>query len=127
MAKEAGKWLEDLQGRRWWTEAEARRVLEALERSGESVSSFARGAGLVPQRVSWWRKRLATTDTAATTAMVTAAATFVPVVVRAEAGAAREAAVVLNFGAARMEVRALDASSASWVAQVLRAVAEVPS
>jgi transposase-like protein len=126
MSKETGKRLEDLRGSRPWSEAEARQVLDALARSGESVASFSRGAGLVPQRVSWWRKRLGSGDARAAAATSTG---FVPVVVRAAAEEAhrQEAAAVVAFGGVRMEVRDLDLTSATWVAQVLRAVAEVPS
>jgi hypothetical protein len=41
-----------------WTEVEARSVLEAWRRSGLSIEAFARGRGLVPQRLHWWRKKL---------------------------------------------------------------------
>ena len=33
-------------------------MLEAWRRSGLSVEAFARGRGLVPQRLHWWRKKL---------------------------------------------------------------------
>jgi hypothetical protein len=39
-------------------EVEARGVLEAWRRSGLSIEAFARGRGLVPQRLHWWRKKL---------------------------------------------------------------------
>ncbi|SRR5579883_42160 len=41
-----------------WNEHDARRVLEALERSGQPVSAFAAEHGLDPQRVYLWRRRL---------------------------------------------------------------------
>ncbi|MBK8013955.1 MAG: transposase [Deltaproteobacteria bacterium] len=47
--------------RRRWSEAEARSMLLALERSGESVVAFARSQGVSAQRVYWWRKRLGPT------------------------------------------------------------------
>ena len=48
------------EGRRWrqWTEAQAREALEGLAASGESLGSFARGRGVSPQRIAYWRKRL---------------------------------------------------------------------
>jgi transposase-like protein len=43
-----------------WTEADARAVLDALERSGKAVRVFAEEHGLDPQRLYLWRRRLAT-------------------------------------------------------------------
>jgi hypothetical protein len=40
------------------TEIEARGVLEAWRRSGQSLEGYARGRGLVPQRLHWWKKKL---------------------------------------------------------------------
>jgi hypothetical protein len=41
-----------------WTEVEARSVLGAWKKSGQSIERFARSRGLVPQRLYWWKKRL---------------------------------------------------------------------
>ena len=41
-----------------WTEIEARGVLEAWKKSGQSVEGYARSRGLVPQRLHWWKKKL---------------------------------------------------------------------
>jgi transposase-like protein len=41
-----------------WSQEEAREVLAALERSGQSVGAFAAAHGLVPQRLYCWRRRL---------------------------------------------------------------------
>ena len=41
-----------------WTEVEARGVLEAWKRSGLCIEKFARGRGLVPQRLHWWKRKL---------------------------------------------------------------------
>jgi hypothetical protein len=41
-----------------WSEADAREVLDALERSGEPVAAFAAARGLDAQRVYVWRRRL---------------------------------------------------------------------
>ena len=41
-----------------WTPEHARDVIAALERSGQSVSTFASEHGLDPQRVYFWRRRL---------------------------------------------------------------------
>jgi transposase-like protein len=42
-----------------WTVEDAREVIAALDRSGESVSVFAAEHGLDPQRLYLWRRRLA--------------------------------------------------------------------
>ena len=41
-----------------WTEVEARGVLESWRKSGASIEAFARGRGLVPQRLYWWKRKL---------------------------------------------------------------------
>lgn len=41
-----------------WTEVEARGVLDAWRKSGLTLQEFAQGRGLVPQRLSWWKKKL---------------------------------------------------------------------
>lgn len=52
-------------GRAWrrWTEEEARAALDELARNGESAEVFARRRGISPQRLRYWRKRLAKTAT----------------------------------------------------------------
>jgi transposase-like protein len=40
-----------------WKEADAREVIAALERSGQSVRAFAAAHGLDAQRVYLWRRR----------------------------------------------------------------------
>jgi len=47
---------------RRWTEAEAREVLAALEQSGQSITAFAAARGLDPQRLYYWRRRVAGGD-----------------------------------------------------------------
>lgn len=37
-------------------------MLGALERSGQSVTAFARSQGVTAQRIYWWRQRLERTD-----------------------------------------------------------------
>ena len=97
-----------------WSEGDARRVLEQWRKSGESVSAFARTIGVVPQRLFWWRRRLAAD------AEVTAPR-FVPVVANAvQPRSASEVALVLTTrGGTRIEVRDVDASTAAWVVAVL--------
>jgi len=41
-----------------WSEHEARGVLTAWRRSGQSLERFAKERGLVPQRVRWWKNKL---------------------------------------------------------------------
>lgn len=52
-------------GRAWrrWTEEEARAALDEVARNGESAEVFARRRGISPQRLRYWRKRLAKTAT----------------------------------------------------------------
>lgn len=41
-----------------WSEHEARGVLSAWQRSGQSLERFAKERGLTPQRVRWWKAKL---------------------------------------------------------------------
>jgi hypothetical protein len=41
-----------------WSEHEARGVLTAWRRSGQSLERFAKERGLVPQRIRWWKNKL---------------------------------------------------------------------
>ena len=50
--------LTELAGRLYWREVDARRVVEAWRRSGETVSAFAGHLGVDPRRVSRWASRL---------------------------------------------------------------------
>ena len=47
-----------------WSEVEARSVLEAWRRSGLPLERFAKQRGFVPQRLRWWRSRLARAEQA---------------------------------------------------------------
>ncbi len=40
-----------------WTRAQARRVIDDLERSGLTLAEFGRTRGLRPKRIRVWRKR----------------------------------------------------------------------
>jgi len=64
-----------------WTEADARMVLGALARSGQTVRAFADQHGLDPQRLYSWRRRVAEGDRT----------TFREVVVRADVTAEHRA------------------------------------
>jgi transposase-like protein len=126
----AAKRLLELGGRRKWSEEEGRFVVAAWEESGESVPTFARGAGLFPQRVYWWKERLGRGGEPARTAVVTAStSTFVPLTVRAEEPAPRglsgAAVTVVVSSELRIEVAELDATSAAWVATLVKSLGEV--
>ncbi len=41
-----------------WSEHEARGVLVAWSKSGQSLERFAKERGLVPQRIRWWKAKL---------------------------------------------------------------------
>jgi len=41
-----------------WSEHEARGVLSAWRKSGQTIERFALDRGLTPQRVRWWRNKL---------------------------------------------------------------------
>jgi hypothetical protein len=108
-----------------WTEATAREVLAEWAASGQSLSAFAKQAGLVPQRLSWWKKRIgrSASDAAAAAAPPVAPASFVPVTVRTKQREAVAAAVQLN-GAVRVELYSLDGTSAVWVAALAKALGD---
>jgi hypothetical protein len=42
-----------------WSPGDARRILEAWRRSGESLAAFGQRHGYAAARLYWWRKRLA--------------------------------------------------------------------
>ena len=41
-----------------WSEHEARGVLVAWRKSGQSIERFAKERSLVPQRIRWWKAKL---------------------------------------------------------------------
>src|SRR4051794_38013180 len=47
-----------------WSEHEARGVLSAWRKSGQSIEKFAKERSLVSQRIRWWKKKLEDTSTA---------------------------------------------------------------
>jgi len=47
-----------------WSEHEARGVLSAWRKSGQSIERFAKERGIVPQRVRWWKHKLEGASTA---------------------------------------------------------------
>ena len=106
-----------------WTEEQARRLLAEWTTSGGPLAAFARRRGVHPQRLTWWRKRLAHTARVEDAPMVAPA--FLPVTVRVASAAAELAPIVaaIQFGdAMRVELRTLDSASACWVAALSRAL-----
>lgn len=99
-------------GRRWTAEV-AQQVLAAHEASGESLARFARRQGVPVQRLHWWRRRLSDWERPAR-----AEATLVPAIIEC----ADRAAVKLQVGAVTVEVFEARAVSASWLAELVRAL-----
>lgn len=58
MAKRKRTGLQDVLEKRYWREGDARAAVEAWQRSGQPISSFARRHGLHPYRLSRWASRL---------------------------------------------------------------------
>jgi hypothetical protein len=128
-------WLAGLQGARPWTADEGRRVIEAWRTSGLTVAAFAREAELKAKRVYWWRDQLGVAPGEVSAIEVRhespTAPAFLPVVVRAApaqppGGVSVPVTVCIRDGL-RVEVAALDAASAAWVATLVRSLEEVPS
>jgi transposase-like protein len=122
--------LARLRGRRPWTEDEARRVIEAWKTSGLTVSVFARRAGLAVDRVYRWRARLGAVHAEAGALGVRRrsppVSALVPVVVRTTPPAppleASAKVTVCTREGLRVEVTALEAASAAWVATLVRSL-----
>ena len=113
----SAKWLQAVGRRKPWTTDDARRVLDAWQASGQTMTAFATRHGLVPQRLCWWRSRVG----AAPKAELVAAATFVPVTVR-PTDPIPTIATVWFGDSIRVELRDLDGAAASFVASVVRAL-----
>jgi hypothetical protein len=102
----------------YWTEAHAKRLLEAHEKSGVSLAEFARREGVRARRLQWWRDRLRSQR-----ASKSEATTFAPAVVKKAARVvlARGAAVVIVArSGATIEVSDPARVSPSWIAAVVR-------
>jgi hypothetical protein len=134
--QETENWLAGLRGPTPWTEEEGRRVIEAWRAGGLKVPAFAREAGLKPKRVYWWRAHLGAAPVKASAGEVReeqrTAPAFLPVVLRSAPAAPPPGAsvpvTVCARGGLRVEVAALDAASAAWVATLVRSLEEeVPS
>ena len=77
-----------------WSEVEARGVLEAWRRSGLPLERFARQRGFVPQRLHWWKRKLASEKTLAQRATPA----LLPVRVTAEQRRGEPVTVLLRTG-----------------------------
>lgn len=121
------KALSGLRGRRPWSEREGRFVVDTWKASGESVPTFARRIGFVPQRVYWWMSRLGRGGAGRHALAVSPpASAFVPVTVRSEAATTTSTAVtVVASDGLRIEVAELDGTSAAWVAMLVKTLREV--
>lgn len=112
-------WADSLRGRQRWTEQQAREVLQVQSASGESPTTFCRRMGLAPQRLVWWRQRLAnSTGLEQHPGGCQSAQQFVPVVVRpTQQGSDESALLRVRIGDhVVVEVRHADANTAAWVA-----------
>ena len=104
-----------------WTEADARRVLADWERSGDTLEAFARARGLVPQRLTWWKKRLRVALPETSTAV-----TFLPAAV-SEAAPVPTATPTAMIRLAHGIVIELVGGSPAWVAALARELARSAS
>jgi transposase-like protein len=107
--------LAELRERRRWTKDDARDVLEAQERSGESVRTFALAHGLHANRLYKWRALLAEEERGSGDVEQLS---FAPVVVT---GLGRVPTLVVRLG--ELEIDVLDPQKVEprWLAQLITA------
>ncbi len=103
-----------------WTEKRGRRELGQWRRSGQSLSAFARERGFNPQRLRYWRDRLAERSEERVTGGE-ANAEFVPGVIVEVASAAVR--LELPRGVV-VEAKAAREVEPGWVAELVRALEE---
>jgi hypothetical protein len=95
-------------------------VLDACDRSGLTLAAFARQRGLGPQRLTWWRKRLAETSSCETNSPPVS---LVPVTLRpAPAIALGTPVAITSRSGVCIEVRDVGAVTAPWGAALLLAL-----
>lgn len=97
-----------------WTKADARLVLDAVERSGETVAAFARTHELSAQKIFWWRSQLASEQRSTQAESIS----FAPVVVT---GLGRSPVAVVRRGTLEIEIHEPNEVDTSWLASLLRA------
>ena len=104
-----------------WSEADARRVLDAWRRSGRSAYAYAREHGMNAQRLLWWRKRLGEWEHEGRAPRRSARVRLVPAVLAADP---RAPAAVVRLGAhVTVEISEVSSVPASWVASLARELA----
>jgi hypothetical protein len=99
-----------------WSEVEARGVLEAWLRSGLTIERFARQRGFVPQRLHWWKRKLAFAGTSK--ALATAPA-MLPVRVTSESRRGEPVTVLLRTGHMIKVARGFDEDAFARVVALL--------
>jgi transposase-like protein len=116
MKKTSSDLMAGLRGPEHWKPDDARRVLADWARSGESMAEFAHRHGINPERISWWRERLAS--------KTSATVTLVPVTVRDAVTLAPKGAALSLVLADDVRVEVADPSRVSpqWFAAVVDAL-----
>ena len=109
MAQPSPTLLEKLHQRGKWSEADARRIMAAHERSGLSIHAFARTHELPAHKLYWWRKHLEELGDAPP------ALSFAPVVVT---GLGRGPALTVRLGALELDVHEPSKVEPTWLAQI---------
>jgi hypothetical protein len=110
-----------------WTKSRARELLKEWAGQGGSLSAFARERGIGLRRLYWWRQRRARQGRfvrrgARATAVDESTLKFAPAVLVPAPPSASPVVVRIGTSLA-IEVHALDAASASWVAALARELA----
>lgn len=111
LTKEDERFLEGLGGPSHWSDEEGRRVVELLDRSGESRASFAHRYGIKASRLAFWQRRFAGLEVAASPAAATAA--WVELVGVASSSSAIAARV--RIGEIEVELARLDDAAARFI------------
>jgi len=93
-----------------WSEDEAREILAAWEKSGESGAAFARSLRVDPQRLFWWKRRLSGTS---------APGGFAPVVIAPPTPTGASVVVTVRGADRFIEVHEVNGATAAWVAALL--------
>ncbi len=118
--------LAALREQKQWSAADARTVLAEWKRSGEPLWAFSRRHRLVPQRLAWWRKRLAVASSPSPL-------TLVPVTVRAPSverpvSVKRSGEVALSIdvgcGGVRLDVMSPESIPPAWLAALVADLTE---
>ncbi len=118
-------WVHGLRGRRQWKESDARRVLQALAESGDTLAGFARQHGLTPQRISWWRVRLGDWVPAAQSEKppcVPSDTGFISVLASQSGSDSKGVVAVVRVGDIAIDVCDPSAATTAWVASFIDAL-----